>query len=308
MLGSPQGFSNRAVDVCFDVTLAAALRSRVLSRLGVDLPGSADLGALRTIYRAWCARVPFDNLRKMIALSTGDSRPLPAMDATDFFKSWLRDGCGGTCWPTSNALFELVTSLGFVARRVAGSMRDCGVVNHGSVKVAIDGQDWLIDSSMLTNAPLPLGAEPFANGDRVFGVEIDPGVATPVIWFDVPPHADYYPCRILLDPVDGSLCDEMYSRSHTSSPFNSHLYARRNYPGRMEVLRGPMRFTKTSVGVEERMLTPDEVCTALHDEIGISDALIAEWVNTGGLRATFAPREGLPPPPLTAVRPSQRNA
>src|SRR5687768_2695783 len=177
--------------------LSTRLQAPVLERLGVSHSSAPDLDALRALYRAWCTHVPFDNVRKMIALRSGDTRPLPGSDAVDFFERWLSDGCGGTCWPTSNALYTLVSSLGFDARRRAGSMRDCGAVNHGSIEVSIDGRDWLIDSSMLTNEPLPLGAKPFANGDPIFGVEIDRTEGTHVVWFDIPPHPDFYPCRLL---------------------------------------------------------------------------------------------------------------
>jgi|SRR5665647_357594 len=47
-------------------------------------------------------------------------------------------------------------ALNFNARRVAGSMRDTGYVGHGSVEVHIDGTDWLVDPSMLTEASTQL--------------------------------------------------------------------------------------------------------------------------------------------------------
>jgi len=40
-------------------------------------------------------------------------------------------------------------------------MRDLGIVNHASVKVAVDDRDWLVDSSLLSNVPLPLTYEVF---------------------------------------------------------------------------------------------------------------------------------------------------
>jgi hypothetical protein len=185
-------------------------------------------------------------------------------------------------------------------------MRDCGVVNHGSVRVSIDGRNWLIDSSMLTNEPLPLGKKPYANGDRIFGVEIDPTDGTHVVWFDVPPHPDFYPCRLLPDPVNGDFCDEMYEHSRSSSPFNAYLYARRNRPDEMVVIRGPVIHRRSVDGTEARSLTPDEIRGALRDEIGISEALIDQWVECGALDATFIPWSGPAPAPFGSVRPSRR--
>lgn len=287
-------------------TLPTRLRTRILARLGVSRPRTANLDVLRTLYGAWCTHVPFDNVRKMIALRSGDAGRLPGNDAVDFFERWLSDGCGGTCWPTSNALYTLVTSLGFDARRLAGSMRDCGMVNHGSVKVSIDGRDWLVDPAMLTGEPLPLGHGPFANEDPIFGVEIEPTAGTHVVWFDVPPHPDFYPCRLLPQPVDHNLCEDMYERSRLSSPFNAYLYARRNGCDEMVVIRGPILHRRNARGTEARTLTPDEVCAALRNEIGISETLINQWVACGALDATFVPWSGPPPPPLARVRPSRR--
>jgi hypothetical protein len=97
--------------------------------------------------------------------------------AEDFFTAWLEHGTGGTCWPSSNALFALLEALGFEARRVAGSMYDLGVRNHGSVKVRLGGRDWLFDSSMLTIEPLPLGDGVLVHGNPVVPVEIGSTVA-----------------------------------------------------------------------------------------------------------------------------------
>ena len=111
-----------------------AMRDRVVEKLGFQAAPPPDLDGLRALYAAWCARVPFDNVRKMIALRTPGA-PLPGTTAEDFFEGWLRDGAGGTCWPSSQALWALLSALGFEARRVVASMRDTGYGSHGTVKV-----------------------------------------------------------------------------------------------------------------------------------------------------------------------------
>ena len=143
-------------------------------RLGLDSRLPTDIIGLNTLYGAWCSNVPFDNVRKLIALRTGDTGLLPGSDATDFLENFLEHGTGGTCWSSSNALFELVIANGFNARRVAGSMRDLGVPGHGSVKVNVNGMDWLVDSSMLTMFPIPLTNELYVYRDARFGVEVEP--------------------------------------------------------------------------------------------------------------------------------------
>ena len=108
------------------VTISENLRLRVAKRLGLEPRLETNIQGLYALYGAWCRKVPFDNVRKLIALRTGDAGPLPGGDATDFLENFLEHGTGGTCWSSSNALFELATAFGFRARRISGSMRDLG--------------------------------------------------------------------------------------------------------------------------------------------------------------------------------------
>src|SRR6476620_7105682 len=88
--------------------LHGQLLSRVISRLELPNTLAIDLAGLTTVYAAWCRSVPFDNVRKMIAIRSGDNAAMPGLDAADFFENWLANGSGGTCWPSSNALFTLL--------------------------------------------------------------------------------------------------------------------------------------------------------------------------------------------------------
>ena len=78
--------------------LAPALLERVLSKLGLSEPPSPTLEGLRTLYPAWCRKVPFDNIRQLIHRRSQDPSPMPGGDATEFFEAWLMYGTGGTCW------------------------------------------------------------------------------------------------------------------------------------------------------------------------------------------------------------------
>ncbi len=285
--------------------LSPALRSRVLERLGCGVAIPVTLEGLHAVYGAWSRTMPFDNVRKMIALRT-DGAPLPGSRAEEFFEHWLAHGCGGTCWPSSNALFALLGAIGFEARRVAGSMRDLGVVNHASVKVRVEGRDWLVDSSLLHHVPLPLDGTVFVGDDPTFAVEVEPAETTHVVWSHTPPNTSYIPCRLLVDPADAQAYETGYEASRARSPFNQRLYARRNRPGELLVLAGHTRFSKTSAGVTSRDLSPGEVRDALRDDIGLSSSLIDAWVRSGGLEASFEPPQGPKPPPVTGRPPSQR--
>jgi N-hydroxyarylamine O-acetyltransferase len=288
--------------------LPAPLRDSVLERLGFSTPPAADLAGLRAVYARWCQRVPFDNLRKMIALRAPDVRPMPGLPASDFFDAWLAAGCGGTCWPTSNALWSLLADLGFDARRVAGSMRDIGVVGHGTVIVTLDGREWLVDSSLLTLEPIPVDRTPAVVGDPLVPVEVERDGQDLVVWFDALPSADPVPCRLLVDPADTSLYEARYEWSRGVSPFNQRVYARRHLPGRATVLMGHTLFTRTANTRSAKELEPAAICDALVEHFGISEALIARWGDCGALADSTQPATGPPPPQSPRRPPSRRHA
>jgi N-hydroxyarylamine O-acetyltransferase len=261
--------------------LPSRLTERVLSRLGFGMSPPPDAGGLAALYLAWCMQVPFDNTRKTIALRTGSVGGLPGIDAEDFLDHWLAHGTGGTCWPSSNALFAVLRSAGFDARRVMASMRDVGAPNHASVKVRAGGSDWLADSSMLLNTPLPLGPGTFISNDSVWPAEVEASNGTHVVWWHTPPNEDYLPCRLLVDPATYQDYCDGYERSRQRSPFNEELYARRNRPGALIILVGRTRYLRTHEGIERRGLTSGELAQSLRDDIGLSGQMIDRWMESG---------------------------
>lgn len=265
-----------------------------------------DINGLFTLYGAWCRNVPFDNVRKLIALRTGDTGPLPGSTATDFMEAFLEHGTGGTCWSSSNALFELVSAFGFKARRIAGSMRDLGVPGHGSVKVTVNDMDWMVDSSMLTMFPIPIGDQLYVYRDPLFGVEVEPTDVAHLVWFNSPPYEDYFPCRLLLDNVTYDFYMERYEISRSNGPFNHHVSIRYNRNGARTVLQGHTRHKTTeATGLVSTPLTREEMVAELRDVVGLSSAIVKRWVDCGALDAQYEPPKN-PPAPLTGKPPSTR--
>ena len=123
------------------------------------------------LYSAWCRRIPFDNVRKLIELRFAGLRMLPGSGAEDFFESWLKYGTGGTCWSGAGACHALLTSLGFDAGRGVGTMLIVPSLppNHGTVVVAFERELYLVDCSMLHGEPLQL-TENSAVTHRAWGV------------------------------------------------------------------------------------------------------------------------------------------
>jgi N-hydroxyarylamine O-acetyltransferase len=281
------------------------LRIRVLEKLGLGAQPELDLGGLSSLYRKWCESVPFDNAAKLIALGTGAPGRLPGIEANQFFANFLDHGHGGTCWPSSNALYTLFLDVGFDARRLAGSMRDTGIISHGSTKVRLDGSDWLVDSSMLTANPLPLGDELFITTDPLWAAEVEHVDGAHVIWWDAVPAPEYIPCRLLIEDATHDFYVERYEASRAKSPFNERIYVRRNTPSSVIVITGNRRFVKTSAGVDASVLSESELVEHLADEVGFSLKVIDKLRDCGAISASMTPPEG-PPPPLSGLRPSKR--
>lgn len=267
--------------------LSDDLAERVLAKLGLGTRPSPDLEGLTTLYRAWCQEVPFDNTRKLIALLAGDAGPLPGANATDFLEHWLAHGTGGTCWPSSNALAAVLEAAGFNARRIIASMRDLGDLNHASVKVRIDGRDWLVDSSMLLGVPLPLGPNRFVREHPIWPAEVEALDGTHVVRWRSPPGPDPLSCRLLMDPAPFREYLDGYERSRKNSRFNQRLYARRNRPDALVVLAGSTRHVLTADGLLSHQLDADELRRSLRDEIGLSALMVDRWAESGALSASL---------------------
>lgn len=287
--------------------LDQALMASILQRIGLSGAPSIDLAGLRQIYGAWCARIPFDNVAKLLGLRAAPDAPLPPVSSQEFFVRFLEHGTGGTCWTSSDALCSLLESVGFPARRVAGSMRDTGIVSHGSVKVTFGSDDWLVDSSLLTNEPLPLSGEVFTSEDPVFQFEVERVDGTHVIWSDMPPSPYWIPCPILVDPATTDFYEIRWQASKARSPFNERIYARHNRPGEMLIVSANRRYSKTKHGLDVRELNAGDLCYCLRNEFGISGEYIRQLLFTGIIDASMRPSTGAPPPPITAKPPSQRS-
>jgi N-hydroxyarylamine O-acetyltransferase len=287
-----------------DALLGNSILTRVLLAFGLigDIPATTE--GLFEIYAAWCRKVPFDNIRKSIDLAGGGR--LTGLSASEFFENWLEHGTGGTCWPSSNALCTLLRTLGFDARRVAGSMYDLGVINHGTVKVRVNGQDWLTDTCMLTYRPIPVNRELFIDNSKGAAIEVEPVGDSHVIWYDFAPSPVFVPCRLHLDPADADLYEERYERfSREYSPFNTRLYFRTGGPDGASVILGNVKFRRTDDGLDIYEFTRDGLCGHLIAS-GVSGDIVDRWIGEGGLEMSFDPANIYPSPEITGVRPSLR--
>jgi N-hydroxyarylamine O-acetyltransferase len=270
--------------------LSTDLLEQVLDRLGLPDRTPVSLDGLGALYAAWCRRVPFDNVQKIIHLRGGHPGPLPGDDPATFFSAWLAHGTGGTCWAGHGALHALLVALGFAARRGIGTMlvSPNAPPSHGTVLVDVDGSRYVVDASILHGAPLALSVDRSTSIDHpAWGVQCrtEDG-AWHIRWR--PLHTpDGIDCR--LDFLNATLADfrDYHERTRAWSPFNYELHIRRNLGDRVVgITRGERVELDPSGAVRRTPLNADGRVRVLVEELGLSEEI-----------ATRLPPDVRTPPP-----------
>jgi N-hydroxyarylamine O-acetyltransferase len=274
-----------------DGAIPAELQERVLSRLGFGLRLEPSFENLRSIYAAWCQRVPFDNVRKLIHMRRGNSGAMPGGTPPDFFEAWLRHGTGGTCWAGAGALQALLSSLGFAAERAIATMLVAPDLppNHGSVRVSFDGMDYLVDSGMLHGEPLRLdgNSETHVN-DPAWGLRCSRSDGRWLVRWRPLHKTDGLDCRF--ESFGASLEDYVgrYEKTRGWSPFNYELTARRNCGDRVVgVAFGKVVSLEADGSVRQTPSTAADRVRVLIEDIGLSEEIVS----------ALPPDVPTPPPP-----------
>lgn len=260
----------------------------MLEKLGFAAAPSADLAGLGELYAAWCRRVPFDNVRKLIWLREEIPGPLPGDDATDFLQAWLEHGTGGTCWAGNGALQALLVSVGFDARRGICTMmvRPDMPPNHGTVAVTLDECDYLVDASILFDDPLRLVAgaaiEHPAWGVHLHEVEGQLRIA----WR--PFYLESFDCRIESLGASREEFQRWHEFTREWGPFNYALSARRiEGQSMIGASFGPTAEIDAEGKVSLTPVAGKERVAFLVERLGISEEMATR----------LPPDQEMPPPP-----------
>ena len=258
--------------------LAIDLLERVLMKLGLSDRPAPSLDGLQTLYAAWCRKVPFDNVRKLIHVHNHDPGPLPGDDATDFFNAWLTYGTGGTCWAGNGALYALLVSLGFQASRGMGTMLVAPHIppNHGTVLVTCGETRYVVDASILHSAPLPLEASTLTGVTHpAWGVQCSMREGHWYIRWRPVHMPDGLDCRLDYLHVTRETFRERHEHTRAWSPFNYELYARLLCGEAVVGTTGGQRVELNSTGgVVHTRLAGDDRIRLLVDELGMREELV----------------------------------
>jgi N-hydroxyarylamine O-acetyltransferase len=258
--------------------LSTGLLERVLTKLGLSNSPAPTLDGLRTLYAAWCRKVPFDNVRKLIHVQNHDPGPLPGDDATDFFEAWLTYGTGGTCWSGNGALHALLVSLGFEASRGMATMLSAPHVppNHGTVLVTCDETRVVVDASILHSEPLRLDVSmPTGVAHPAWGVRCSRRDSSWYIRWRPMHKPEGLDCRIDHLHVTRQTFRERHELTRAWSPFNYELHARliRGDAVVGTALGQRVEFNNTG-GVAHKCLEGDDRIRLLVDELGMQEDIV----------------------------------
>jgi N-hydroxyarylamine O-acetyltransferase len=259
--------------------IAPQLVEAVLAKLGFSDRPPANLSGLQAVYGAWCRRVPFDNVQKLIRLAANAPGPLPGDSAVDFFKTWLAHGTGGTCWAGNGALHALLVSLGFASTRGLGTMLLAPDTppNHGTVLVSLEGRRYVVDASILHGEPLVLDeTRPTGASEPAWGVRCErQGAHWYIDWrpLNIPEGLQ---ARIERLATTRETFQQLHEETRAWSPFNYELYARSNREDRVIGVAFGERVELRAGGVFAREpLGKDERIRVLVEELGIDEATAA---------------------------------
>jgi N-hydroxyarylamine O-acetyltransferase len=258
--------------------LSMDLLEQVLSRLGLAERPAPTFDGLQTLYAAWCRKVPFDNVRKLIHLHTHAPGPLPGDDPAEFLTAWLTYGTGGTCWAGNGALHAVLVSLGFGATRGMGTMHEAPEAppTHGTVLVTCEETCYVVDASILHSTPLPLlESMPTGVAHPAWGVHCSKRDGTWYIRWRPLHKPDGLDCRLQYLHVSRETFRERHEQSRVWSAFNYELYAR-SIRGEtvVGVARGQRVAFDGAGGVSHTPLGGDDRLRVLIDELGMHEEIV----------------------------------
>ena len=260
--------------------LGAELVEQILSKLGFSEPPPVDIAGLTCLYRAWCRRVPFDNIRKRIHLAARNPSPLPGHDDTEFYRKWLRFGVGGLCWAGNAALHALLGALGFSCSRGTATMLtdDQQPPNHGTVSVRFGDKRFLVDASMLHDTPLFLDPhQPSTIDQPAWGVTCSPHKQLWNIRWRPLHMIDGCSCRIENLSVSRDTFRRLNEVTRAQSPFNDALYLRLNTQESVLGISGEKTVTFTASGeCITTLLSSESRLKLLVEKMGIKEEIISQ--------------------------------
>lgn len=248
-------------------SLSPAQLSRYFARIGYAGAPTVSLATLRDLHRAHLLSIPYENLDIHLGV------PL-TLDPGRMFAKLVDDRRGGWCYEMNGVFAQVLETLGFQVRLVAGTVgrarsgwRAQG--NHLVLIVTLD-RPWIVDvgfgDGFLT--PLPLEEGTFTQGFLHYRVSRD----GPRWRVDNHPYGGADGFDFTLTPRSlqdfATQCRELQTSPESS--FVKTMVCERYTPQGLVMLRGATLREVTASGVASRVVRDaDQFTSALRDRFGL---------------------------------------
>ncbi len=254
--------------VPIDSELRLDIKQQVLKKLEISESIGCTKQNLEDLFKAWCRNIPFDNFWKRMDLIGKSFSQLDQLDPNNFFELWLEHGVGGTCWVTTNAMFELLKDLGFNARVISCSMGDMGIPNHGSIIVTIDNEELIIDTSVLNEQPIELAN--IKKENEIHPIQVIHTDSKTTVLFEFVMSRKQMPWTLIDNDINLDTIKSLHETSINASLFNDCIYIRKNSENKTYSLIGNTFYIKSSDKIEAQTLDNNEIKKTLVDVFGFS--------------------------------------
>jgi arylamine N-acetyltransferase len=227
---------------------------------------------LRQVVQAF-AKLPYENLTKIIKTAETGSIPDARPDPEEVIAEHVRFGTGGTCFSLTATLLHLLRQLGWQAEPILAD-RPYGPNTHCALLVWIEGQPHLVDPGYLLTEPIPLSSRQETRvptsfqdvlllpktSDKLELHTIQQGKVTPRLTFKTQPIDAAEFLRVWEESFTWEM---MRYPVVTAVTAGEHLY-----------LQGNRLQARSRQQAERRELPPEELAREIHRRFGIEEQVV----------------------------------
>lgn len=235
---------------------------------------SSETDQLAALVAAF-ARLPYENLTKIIkaseSASPGEARRTPE----EVFRDHLALGTGGTCFSLTATLLYLVRSMGLPAEPILAD-RSYGSNTHCALLVRIGGKPHLIDPGFLILRPIALdsaGAGELAGSPEGLSLVPQPNVAK-LDLFSLHPGRRAYRLTYRTEPVDAGEFLRVWNESFGWDMMRYPLLAGVRDSCQL-YLRGKFFQVRSGQALQRAGIAPEGLVAHISSQFGIDPAVVA---------------------------------
>ncbi len=271
--------------------LSAVQLDAYLTRIGHSGPCRADLATLNALHVGHLATFPFEN----VDVQLGNP---PGLDPDAAFDKLVTRRRGGWCYEQNGLFGRVLATLGFAVSRISGGVLrqlrgDFVMGSHLCLKLALDGQDWLVDvgfgGGLLRPVPLLEGGWDDQLPIPVSLARTDDGYWRFAIQLGSAPMSYDFHDQLADETQLERLCD--WQGNAAESVFVQNLVVQHRQDDEHHMLRGKVLTRTHAGGSEQRVLdSADALVAVLRDRFTLDvPAVAALWPSICARHAELFP-------------------